>query len=117
MALAPTPCLETGCREHATYQGRCPTHKRPPYYGSTRRERLPRDWSTRRQVVLRRDKGICYICGGINADTVDHLIAGDDHSLENLRAVHDRVEPHCHRQKTAQEGNDALKGQRFRRRH
>lgn len=116
MALAPTPCLEPGCRDHAVYQGRCLPHKRIPYYGSTRKERLPRDWSTRRQVVLRRDKAICYLCGEGGADTVDHVIAGDDHALENLKAVHDRVAPHCHRYKTSNDAHQAKQAQRIRRR-
>lgn len=107
MPLAPTPCLEPSCPNHAVSYGRCSTHQRPAWYGSTRKARLPRDWQTRRIIVLKRDKGICYLCGEPNADTVDHVIAGDDHSLENLRAVHDKVAPHCHRYKSSNEGHEA----------
>lgn len=112
--LAPTPCLEPKCQDHATYQGRCEQHQRPKWQGSTRRTRLPNDWRTRRLVVLKRDKGICYICGNEGADTVDHIKPGDDHSLTNLAAVHDRVPPHCHRAKSSKEGNEAQAGNRIR---
>lgn len=114
---APTPCLEAGCQEHATRQGRCNTHQRPAWYGSTRKSRLPSDWSTRRLVVLKRDKGICHLCGEPGADTVDHVIAGDDHSLGNLKAVHDKVPPHCHRFKSSAEGHQAQRDNQIKRRH
>jgi len=113
--LAPTPCLERGCQNHVTKQGRCAEHQRP-WQGSTRRERLPSDWGTRRLIVLRRDKGICYLCGGSGADTVDHIVPGDDHSLTNLAAVHDRIAPHCHRAKSSKEGQQAQAANRVRRR-
>lgn len=38
------------------------------------------------------------------ADQVDHVVAGDDHSERNLRAIHD--DP-CHRMKSAREGHAA----------
>lgn len=113
--LAPTPCLEAGCPNHAKRQGRCENHQKA-WVGSTRRERLPKDWGTRRMIVLRRDKGICYLCGGEGADTVDHIVPGDDHSLGNLAAVHDRIAPHCHRKKSASEGHQAQRGNRVIRR-
>ena len=116
MALAPTPCLEAGCRENATHQGRCSPHRRPAFIGSTRGSRLPNDWRTRRSIVLKRDQSICYLCGEAGADTVDHVIAGDDHSLENLKAVHDRVAPHCHRYKTSNDAHEAKKAQAIKRR-
>jgi len=111
---APTPCLTQGCYEPVVDHGRCETHKRPAFEKSTRKQRLPKDWNTRRQIVMARDKGICYLCGGEGADTVDHIKQSlqDDHSLGNLGSVHDRVYPHCHRYKTAAEGHEA---QRLRR--
>jgi 5-methylcytosine-specific restriction protein A len=66
---------------------------------------------------LKRDKGICYICGGDGADRVDHIVAGDDHSLTNLAAVHDATPPHCHRAKSSAEGIDAQKANQIKRRH
>ena len=110
---APTPCIEAQCFNEAVYQGRCDTHKQQ-WIGSTRKERLPKDWNTRRAIVLKRDKGVCYLCGGGGADTVDHIEAGDNHSLENLKAVHDRTPPHCHRYKTSLEANQAQKLNRIR---
>jgi 5-methylcytosine-specific restriction endonuclease McrA len=114
--LAPTPCLETDCRDHATRYGRCEQHQRPAWFGSTRKQRLPKDWTTRRLVVLKRDKGVCYICGEPGADTIDHVIPGDDHSLHNLKAVHDKVAPHCHRTKSSTEGHQAKQGNKTKRR-
>lgn len=111
--LAPTPCLD--CHNYAVNRGRCKDHQ-VAWKGSTRRERLPADWRTRRIVVLKRDKGICYICKQEGADTVDHVIPGDDHGLHNLAAVHDRVPPHCHRKKSSEEGNAAQKGNKIKRR-
>lgn len=115
--LAPTPCLETGCPELSTNRGRCTSHQLPAWYGSTRKQRLPKDWQTRRLVVLKRDKGVCYLCGGEGADTVDHVVQGDDHSLINLKAVHDKVKPHCHRAKSTSEGNAAKAANQIKRRH
>ena len=108
--LAPTPCLEPKCPEHAVNQGRCQAHQRPAWQGSTRASRLPKDWQTRRLIVIKRDKGICYLCNEAGADTVDHVIAGDDHTLGNLKAVHDKAPPHCHRFKSSQEGHEAQRG-------
>ena len=114
--LAPTPCLETNCTGYATKQGRCNQHQKQ-WVGSTRKARLPKDWPTRRLIVLKRDKGICHLCGEPGADTVDHIIQGDNHNLNNLAPVHDRTPPHCHRYKTTQEANEAKQGNKIRRRH
>ena len=105
--LAPTPCAERGCPHLATYRGKCQTHQPKAWKQTTRKDRLPADWKTRRQIVLKTYKGICHICNRPNADSVDHIIAGDDHSLSNLRPVHDRIEPHCHRYKSSREGVEA----------
>ena len=115
--LAPTPCSQAPCRDHAVKDGRCLAHQRPAWQGSTRRARLPKDWNTRRLVVLKRDQGICHLCGRPGSDTVDHVIAGDDHSLTNLRAVHQNVEPYCHRYKSSTEGHEAKQANKIRRRH
>ena len=57
--------------------------------------------------MLKRDKGICHLCGEPGADTVDHIKQGDDHGLDNLAPVHDRIAPHCHRAKSSAEGHAA----------
>ncbi len=70
----------------------------------------PAGWETIRQRILDRDQGVCYLCHQPGADAVDHIIAahlGGSDDDDNLAAVHDRVEPHCHRRKTASEAGKA----------
>lgn len=41
--------------------------------------------------VLRRDHGICHLCGQPGADTADHLVPaahGGDETMANLKAAH-----------------------------
>jgi 5-methylcytosine-specific restriction endonuclease McrA len=75
--------------------------------GHKRHLRLPADWPQRRAAVLERDGRVCHICKGPGSDAVDHLQAGDDHSLANLAAVHQDVPPYCHRYKSSAEGGRA----------
>ena len=77
--------------------------------------RLPSDWygpNGRRAKVLERDQGICHICHQPGADAVDHKNPGDDHSFENLGAIHQDVWPYCHRTKSAKEGSQAAQAKR-----
>jgi hypothetical protein len=115
--LAPTPCNEQGCSNKAIARGVCQEHKKPAFFGHNRKSRLPPDWRTRRLIVLKRDGGICYLCGEPGADTVDHVIPNDDNGLHNLKAVHDSAPPHCHRYKTSKEGTNAILGWRAKRRY
>mgnify|MGYP000960176560 CR=1 FL=1 len=75
-----------------------------PWYTSDRRGRLPRDWDRIRTRVLARAAYQCQAithdprCDG-RATDVDHIHAGDDHSLDNLQAL----SAVCHRAKTARE--------------
>lgn len=103
-------CVVSRCPEYAVHESRCKNHQRTPFR-SGRKERLPADWNFRREQVLKRDKGICYLCGQPGADSVDHIVAGDDHSYDNLAAAHQRVAPYCHRRKTAQDGHRAKRAQ------
>ncbi|MFE3453668.1 HNH endonuclease [Nonomuraea sp. NPDC059194] len=51
----------------------------------------PTDWSRRRTAVLRRDRGVCYLCGRVGADEVDHVVAvadGGSWDQANLRSAH-----------------------------
>lgn len=95
-------CSEPGCGQFKP----CPVpgHTPTPWEGSTRKNRLPPDWQRRRRNVLRRDRGICHVCGQAGADEVDHVIPGDDHSLGNLAAIHH--DP-CHLQKSLAEAREA----------
>lgn len=72
---------------------------------SARKDRLPADWPTRRQRILRRDRYKCQeIIDGRRhlapAREVDHIVPGDDHRDENLRAICTA----CHRKKSSAEG-------------
>lgn len=100
------PCVEPRCQKRSVRKGRCEEHQLPSFQ-SGRYERLPKDWGTLSLFILDRDNHICYICGESGADGVDHVIAGDDHSPSNLKAIHHNREPYCHRYKTSQEGNKA----------
>lgn len=116
MPLAPTPCKDPLCHAIATSRGACDEHQREAWQGSNRKQTLPKDWNTRRNIVLKRDKGICHICGEPGSDSVDHVIPGEDHSLENLSPAHLNVPPYCHRYKSSVEGNKARGAYRVRER-
>lgn len=51
--------------------------------------------------VIRRDHGICHLCGQPGADTADHVIpvskGGALYDLHNLRAAHHNAWPNCNR--------------------
>lgn len=72
--------------------------------GSTRRSRLPADWSARVSAVRARAGGRCEArehvaaCDGRGTDC-DHIVAGDDHDLSNLQWL---SRP-CHQAKTARD--------------
>lgn len=71
---------------------------------STRRQRLPADWETRRAKVKHRARGMCQAkqhvpeCDGYGNEC-DHIISGDDHSLANLQWL----STPCHKAKTEAE--------------
>lgn len=76
---------------------------------SDRRDRLPADWEAIRKAVFRRDLYRCRwqlpggdLCRAVATD-VDHIVAGDDHSMSNLQAL---CRPH-HERKSALEGVEA----------
>jgi len=77
---------------------------------SNRKARLPREWHRLRAIVLRNANHQCEViengkrCTN-TATEVDHIIAGDDHTLGNLRAI---CTDH-HKLKSSAEGNTARK--------
>ncbi|MFJ9694959.1 HNH endonuclease [Kitasatospora sp. NPDC101183] len=92
------------------YSTRRPEVRALAWTTSDRRERLPKDWASRiRPRILRRDGGRCTAVFGDGrrcsapATDVDHIIPGDDHSDDNLRALCGW----CHAKKSAHEGGTA----------
>ena len=85
----------------------------PQWQGSTRRDRLPPDWGKIRQRVGSRDRWLCQmkVDDGLclmPATDVDHIQAGDNHELWNLRCL---CTTH-HKTKTGQEGAAAMHAKR-----
>ena len=81
-----------------------------------RKARLPVHWPRLRVEVLVRDGYLCRIryegCLYI-ANEVDHVIAGDDHSMFNLQAA---CGP-CHRAKSSREANASWSAKRAKGKH
>lgn len=74
------------------------------WYTSDRAKRLPKDWPARKRTVYKRARGLCQApthtpgCTGKGTE-VDHIIAGDNHNLDNLQLLSHE----CHKEKTIQE--------------
>ncbi len=102
MGRAAKACNTPGCPN----QQPCPEHARKPWEGSTRRQRLPSNWSGLRATVLARDP-ICQdgrVCHGLALSSqVDHVTPGDDHDLANLQGIC----ADCHQAKTQAEATAA----------
>ncbi|WP_254400745.1 HNH endonuclease [Streptomyces sp. AC555_RSS877] len=66
--------------------------------------------------VTARDNGCCYVCGGEDADELEHKIpvsqGGAARDLNNLGLIHS--EP-CHREKTAREAAEGSRRARAKR--
>lgn len=88
------------------------------WYGSDRRDRLPRDWAAIRAMVRERAHNHCQarvhsaLCNGIGGDC-DHIVPGDDHSLANLQWLNHN----CHKLKTARESAERNARRARQRRH
>ena len=57
-------------------------------------------WETLRRGVLDRDQGVCYLCDGLGATQVDHLVevaAGGTNDLSNLASCHRACHERKHR--------------------
>lgn len=109
-------------RDAVDGSGYCEQHKPKPYTiqgGWVKTAPLPKGWGRVRENILRKHKGICYICGQPGADEVDHIIPrhlGGSDLPHNLAPIHQKLPPHCHRKKTQEEAQEAKKMLRSKRR-
>lgn len=99
------PCRVQRCRHLRP----CPTpgHEPVPWEDSTRKDKLASRSGSAEQAarlrILERYHRICHVCGGPDADEVDHVIPlaeGGPDTDENKRPIHSRP---CHKKKTAAE--------------
>lgn len=77
--------------------------RRPSNWGREQSRLKPEFKPWQVKFILRRDRFICYVCGGEGADQADHVIPiaeGGPNHTDNGAAIH--AEP-CHRLKTQQE--------------
>lgn len=65
-------------------------------------KRTGRPWQRQKARIIRRDRGICHICGQPGADSADHIVPhahGGTDRLDNLAAVHHDTPPRCNRRR------------------
>ena len=77
----------------------------------TQRRGGGRPWRRTVARVIRRDDGICHLCGLPGADSADHLVPrsqGGSDRLDNLRAVHHNAGARCNRIRGDRSIEDAL---------
>jgi len=92
-------------------QDRMTPKHRPPtraaWNRSSRKDRLPRDWPSRRAEVFRTKGRICLLAYAgvctLEATEVDHIEPGDNHEPDNLQPVCSE----CHAVKSSAEGYHA----------
>ncbi|MBZ6258853.1 HNH endonuclease [Streptomyces olivaceus] len=116
----PSRCTDPECFELSTKHGRCDDHQREPWRDRpSPQERYGMSSGTMRALkaqVAQRDHGCCYVCGGEDADELEHKIpvsqGGARRDLANLGLIHS--EP-CHREKTAREAAEGSRKSRRKR--
>ena len=83
----------------------CEQHKRTPWQDRPKHRTGLSGWQQqqRAQRVIRRDNGICHVCGQPGADQADHVVPlseGGADGEDQMRAIH---ETPCHERKTQAE--------------
>ena len=108
------PCTQPGCAELIPAPGRCTAHaKKPTGWTKPTTAKDPKrygyQWRKLREVVMRRDAGLCQVCkaAGVTklAAEVDHIQPveqGGSDDLDNLQSICRE----CHKMKTAFESAD-----------
>lgn len=107
MARALKACSQLGC-PNLTRGSYCDEHTPEPWQRSKPRSTLS-GWKQQQRArrVIRRDGGICHVCGLPGADQADHVIPtseGGEDTEANMRAIHSLP---CHRDKTLAEAQRA----------
>lgn len=106
--MSNAPCLYNDskgqCWNSVFKNGYCPKHQPEPWFNPG--YETPKNWVALKRFVIARDRGVCYICGEGGADSVDHVIPkaeGGSDLTNNLKAIHDKFSPYCHKEKTLKE--------------
>lgn len=92
--------------------------RRERWYTGDRRYRLPSDWGRRKAAVRARAHGRCQAashapgCNGVGTEC-DHIVAGDDHDLDNLQWLSHE----CHKAKTERENAERNRRRKLMRLH
>ena len=101
------PCSAPGCRELVEGKGKCSRHKVSRKSGSHDVRVTGRRWMRLREMVLRRDGGLCVPCknaGRVTVATqVDHIVPLAKGSIPDDLAGCQAICDRCHAVKSAQE--------------
>lgn len=126
---APRPCPRPGCGRLVPYGEACPVHPVAPGRFADRRRGSRQDrgygaaWDRLREVILRRDAGLCQVCLSMQPErvtpavAVDHIVgkaearrrgwsAQQVDAESNLQAICEA----CHTAKTAREAAASRRG-------
>ena len=99
MPRAAVSCNRFGCPNLQP----CPLHAKKPWETSNRKSLSGSKQAKRRLYILRRDHGICHVCGEGGSDQADHIIPlaeGGPDTTQNMGAIHAKP---CHEHKTLEE--------------
>lgn len=115
----PSRCTDPECHEIAVKRGRCDEHRPIAWRGRpSAEERYGMSRGSMRALkarVMRRDNGCCYICGGDDAEELEHKVpisqGGAPDDLDNLGVAH----IDCHASKTQAESQQGATAKRFKR--
>ena len=110
---AKTPCRQSMCPALVDKPGYCDKHKKKAWIrkeGTTTQRGYGAAWRKTRELVIRRDLGLCQPCQRNNRVTafnaIDHIIPkakGGSDDLNNLQCICNE----CHKHKTSSQDSRA----------